>query len=169
MNAESAEGRHGDARPVSEKPTDASDTSTASDVSDASDEPDASNASDASNAPVASASRVLGEAASIERRELDRALARLDDRGELTDERRAVLADLADALVAELVAVPLGRAAGAGSPPVAGDDGGSLDARAGGSGDETPAGAGADEAPRDLTLRRAVELFLGPDRLDDGG
>ncbi|MFC7157442.1 hypothetical protein ACFQPA_18595 [Halomarina halobia] len=118
-NAKPTEGRRGDAPRSRVEPTE---------------QPDAS------GAPVA---RVLSQAASIERRELDRALARLDDRGELTDERRAVLADLADALVTELVATPLERA--------------------------VTVEASCEGEPHDPALRRAVSLFVRRDHTSGEG
>lgn len=46
------------------------------------------------------------QACDIERRELDYALSRLDARGDVTDKQEQVLSELADAIVAEILAGP---------------------------------------------------------------
>lgn len=46
------------------------------------------------------------QASGIERRELDYALSRLDARGDVTDKQAQVLSELADAIVAEILAGP---------------------------------------------------------------
>ena len=49
---------------------------------------------------------IHGEAARVERREVDELLATLDARGELDDDRRTAIEALADAIVDQLLAVP---------------------------------------------------------------
>lgn len=53
------------------------------------------------------------QACAIERRELDYALSRLEARGDVTEKQERILSELADAIVAEILAGPESALAGA--------------------------------------------------------